>query len=178
MLPRGGSTSCYDYEDKPAFTSPPTTSPQIQEHEKKARTITATGPVGSKSPGEETAAKAGEGHEEAGKTAYDPRFPFSIPRRMDYRGFGRGINQYTAQNPNRVEMGRRKGTAPGILCLPKSDLLSPARRALASRRVRGEERVLVLSDVCFSSFSPLAFEGEIAKYGSVASLLFFSTAVT
>lgn len=74
---------------------------------------------------------------------------------------GAGLTN-TAQNPNREEMGRRKGIAPGIfLCLPKSDLLSPARRALASRRVRGEERVLVLRRLPFLLLpsSPCLIEG-------------------
>ena len=115
-------------------------------------------PVGSKSAGGETAARAGEGGEGAG-TDYRlrstiPRLACSIPRRMGCCGFGRRTNRRRPK-PNREENGEAKrNCSPGFPLPPQSPIAPAGRLAAPSPPVPwGERRRTRASAPTFASSS-------------------------
>ena len=173
QIPRRGSTRLH--KTHPHSHPPPSQIAPQTKSSKNHRTCRLQ--IGRR---DDAAAKAGEGRE-AGQGAPPTIRAYDPPGGRVIADSGAGLS--SRPRPGiRVgrEMGRRKGAAPGSgfpLPPPKSDSLSPARRALALALPWGGEAKNACSFSCSdagfsSSLSPLRLiEGEIGL-GSFPPLLF------
>ena len=167
-------------QNPPTFTSPPS---QIAPHTKSSKNHrTCRLQIGRR---DDAAAKAGEGRE-AGQGAPPTIRAYDPPGGRVIADSGAGLS--SRPRPGiRVgrEMGRRKGAAPGSgfpLPPPKSDSLSPARRALALPWGGEAKNACSCSDAGFSLLLLLLLpsllrliEGEIG-FGSFPPFTFRRTA--